>query len=60
MNNYQNKYGWCRYPYEIGGVGYCWGYAIGVDEHQTKEQQYKSCSAKDKNGKYYCEYFKEK
>jgi len=56
--DYKNNYGWCRYPYMPGPLGYCWGYAAGVDEGKTKEEQYKSCTAKDENGKYYCEFYK--
>jgi hypothetical protein len=65
---YKNRYGWCTYPFENSGLGYCWGYAYAVDDNASKKDIKKMCSGKltedDKDlslkkGDYYCEFYKE-
>jgi len=55
---YQNNYGWCIYPFMNSPLGYCWGFAAKVDKKAGKEEIRKGCSMKDKEGNYYCEYYK--
>ena len=55
---YQNNYGWCVYPFTNSSFGYCWGFATNIDKKVSKEEIEKSCSLKDGEGNYYCEYYK--
>jgi len=55
--DYQNHDRRCHYPFEPGPVGYCWGYAVMVDngkaaDHKAVRAYCKSCEFwKEKNGK---------
>ena len=66
---YKNKYGWCKYPFEPCGLGYCWGYATSVDNNASEGAIKEMCGSKVENddiklglkkGDYYCEYYNNK
>jgi hypothetical protein len=51
IKTYKNSDPRCRYPFEVHPLGYCWSFALHVDNGHTPEKILKSCI--------YCELFTE-